>query len=121
MENTNRVGRNDPCPCGSGKKYKNCCQSKEPLQFDGLPHGLRVKGGIRYDPAENGYFVIIHVWDNVDCLGEPQEWRYPEKYFNEDEALRYYKTHISPALIRFLEKNAEKSKSATFVHRRLEE
>ena len=21
----NRVGRNDPCPCGSGKKYKNCC------------------------------------------------------------------------------------------------
>lgn len=21
-----RVGRNDPCPCGSGKKYKNCCQ-----------------------------------------------------------------------------------------------
>jgi preprotein translocase subunit SecA len=21
----NRVGRNDPCPCGSGKKYKHCC------------------------------------------------------------------------------------------------
>ena len=20
-----KVGRNDPCPCGSGKKYKNCC------------------------------------------------------------------------------------------------
>jgi preprotein translocase subunit SecA len=20
-----RVGRNDPCPCGSGKKYKYCC------------------------------------------------------------------------------------------------
>jgi preprotein translocase subunit SecA len=20
-----RVGRNDPCPCGSGKKYKHCC------------------------------------------------------------------------------------------------
>ena len=19
------VGRNDPCPCGSGRKYKNCC------------------------------------------------------------------------------------------------
>lgn len=24
-----KVGRNDPCPCGSGKKYKNCCMSKE--------------------------------------------------------------------------------------------
>lgn len=20
------VGRNDPCPCGSGKKFKKCCQ-----------------------------------------------------------------------------------------------
>jgi hypothetical protein len=23
-----RVGRNDPCPCGSGKKYKKCCMRK---------------------------------------------------------------------------------------------
>ena len=23
-----RVGRNDPCPCGSGKKFKNCCMKK---------------------------------------------------------------------------------------------
>ncbi|WP_123054859.1 SEC-C metal-binding domain-containing protein [Clostridium sp. JN-1] len=23
--NKNKIGRNDPCPCGSGKKYKNCC------------------------------------------------------------------------------------------------
>ena len=23
-----KVGRNDPCPCGSGKKYKNCCMRK---------------------------------------------------------------------------------------------
>ena len=22
---TKKIGRNDPCPCGSGKKYKNCC------------------------------------------------------------------------------------------------
>ncbi|HSB07043.1 MAG TPA: preprotein translocase subunit SecA [Thermodesulfobacteriota bacterium] len=24
-----KVGRNDPCPCGSGKKYKRCCLPKE--------------------------------------------------------------------------------------------
>ena len=24
-----KVGRNDPCPCGSGKKYKNCCMNKD--------------------------------------------------------------------------------------------
>jgi hypothetical protein len=23
-----KVGRNDPCPCGSGKKFKKCCESK---------------------------------------------------------------------------------------------
>jgi uncharacterized protein len=22
-----KIGRNDPCPCGSGKKYKRCCES----------------------------------------------------------------------------------------------
>lgn len=24
-----KAGRNDPCPCGSGKKYKKCCRAKE--------------------------------------------------------------------------------------------
>ncbi|MBO7306023.1 MAG: SEC-C domain-containing protein [Bacteroidales bacterium] len=24
-----KVGRNDPCPCGSGKKYKNCHGKEE--------------------------------------------------------------------------------------------
>ena len=23
-----KIGRNDPCPCGSGKKYKKCCLGK---------------------------------------------------------------------------------------------
>jgi preprotein translocase subunit SecA len=23
-----KIGRNDPCPCGSGKKYKKCCLAK---------------------------------------------------------------------------------------------
>jgi hypothetical protein len=24
-----KVGRNDPCPCGSGQKYKKCCLAKD--------------------------------------------------------------------------------------------
>lgn len=31
-----QTGRNEPCPCGSGKKYKQCCLAKGPassLQF----------------------------------------------------------------------------------------
>jgi len=32
-QTTYKVGRNDPCPCGSGKKYKKCClnKPKDPL------------------------------------------------------------------------------------------
>jgi hypothetical protein len=39
MHNTKKVGRNDPCPCGSSKKYKYCCAQKQmpstnPLYLD---------------------------------------------------------------------------------------
>ncbi|HPT84584.1 MAG TPA: preprotein translocase subunit SecA [Bacillota bacterium] len=29
VKKTEKVGRNDPCPCGSGKKYKKCCGMNE--------------------------------------------------------------------------------------------
>ena len=25
IDTSKKIGRNDPCPCGSGKKYKKCC------------------------------------------------------------------------------------------------
>jgi hypothetical protein len=28
VNETPKVGRNEPCPCGSGKKYKKCCEGK---------------------------------------------------------------------------------------------
>ncbi len=27
-----KVGRNEPCPCGSGKKYKYCCYAKDSVK-----------------------------------------------------------------------------------------
>ncbi|MBK9608809.1 MAG: UPF0149 family protein [Betaproteobacteria bacterium] len=36
MRTAPKVGRNDPCPCGSGKKYKKCCMAKG--------HGLAMNG-----------------------------------------------------------------------------
>lgn len=30
-----KVGRNDPCPCGSGRKYKQCCEGKMTLNVRG--------------------------------------------------------------------------------------
>ena len=32
-----KVGRNDPCPCGSGKKYKFCHGQSNIIPFPGLP------------------------------------------------------------------------------------
>ena len=41
---TDRTGRNDPCPCGSGKKYKHCClnatNSDEDKVSRAIPHAL---------------------------------------------------------------------------------
>ncbi len=34
------VGRNDPCPCGSGKKFKKCCLGKEAVEGPWMPPGL---------------------------------------------------------------------------------
>lgn len=30
-----KIGRNDPCPCGSGRKYKHCCLRKGRIQQSG--------------------------------------------------------------------------------------
>ena len=35
VNKTQKVGRNDPCPCGSGKKYKKCCGANVPGVDDG--------------------------------------------------------------------------------------
>lgn len=29
LQKKEKIGRNEPCPCGSGKKYKKCCMGKE--------------------------------------------------------------------------------------------
>lgn len=29
VRGSKKIGRNDPCPCGSGKKYKHCCMNKQ--------------------------------------------------------------------------------------------
>ena len=38
-----KIGRNDLCPCGSGKKYKNCCQSKETSGLKTSNHKITAK------------------------------------------------------------------------------
>ncbi|NGM83992.1 hypothetical protein G5B47_16360 [Paenibacillus sp. 7124] len=52
-----KIGRNDQCPCGSGKKYKKCCLGKErdaipTLSLVGSGAGSAVQGTIVQPPME---------------------------------------------------------------------
>ena len=48
---TKKVGRNDPCPCGSGKKYKKCCEErlgpKRKFQASVLSSGMSAGQGLK--------------------------------------------------------------------------
>ena len=47
---TDKVRRNDPCPCGSGKKYKKCCM-RRPQQAETQP---RLSPRFRFEPGSYG-------------------------------------------------------------------
>ncbi|MBI2188779.1 MAG: SEC-C domain-containing protein [Acidobacteria bacterium] len=41
-----KPGRNDLCPCGSGRKYKKCCEAKERSQANGRMLMILVGAGV---------------------------------------------------------------------------
>ena len=77
-----KVGRNDPCPCGSGKKYKRCCMRNSPQEPQApLSPRFRFESG-SYGGA--GSFV-----PSIVCLKQtaPNKWDY---YFVLVEPGRIY-------------------------------
>jgi SEC-C motif len=54
-----KIGRNDPCPCGSGKKFKKCCL---PLQQDTPPAASPLPKPIGSTPG------AIAFYDDIDQL-----------------------------------------------------
>src|SRR5712692_6539705 len=57
------IGRNDPCPCGSGKKYKQCCIHRQALGYALESYSVRQPRQVPHDgaalrlttaPARNG-------------------------------------------------------------------
>jgi hypothetical protein len=57
-----KTKRNEPCPCGSGKKYKNCCLNHPdgPLQTDFLAMFSRKKISIRQKQREHVIQLMKH-------------------------------------------------------------
>ena len=66
-----KVGRNDPCPCGSGKKYKKCCLKTEQTQPEDDFLWRRIRRAIEGSPAQLlsfgsnhfGQEALLEAWD----------------------------------------------------------
>ena len=66
-----KIGRNNPCPCGSGIKYKRCCEKKEAeLSQQELP-----RGRFRYEPGSYGSPQLGYM-PSIICYKEtgPESW-----------------------------------------------
>ena len=67
-----KIGRNSPCPCGSGKKFKRCCQKKEAeMKRRELPPGrFRYESG-SYGSPGRGYMPSIICYKEL----KPNSWK----------------------------------------------
>ncbi len=82
-----KIGRNDPCPCGSGKKYKKCCIKILQEEQSSFAPKFRFEAG---SYGDTGGFV-----PSAACLKQesPNKWayhfvlvNYHEVYLQENEA-----------------------------------
>jgi len=75
-----KPGRNDPCPCGSGKKYKQCCLQTEGAQqaedllwhqisraIKGLPDKL-----LTFEKKWRGPETLLEAWDDFTLWGDEE-------------------------------------------------
>jgi tetratricopeptide (TPR) repeat protein len=81
-----KVGRNAPCPCGSGKKYKRCCWEKPNPDPSSLPHGLQPPLEIvldyeDLDDLSNSVLTLIKEgrFDEADAVCDDLAKRYPDQ------------------------------------------
>ena len=125
-----KIERNDPCPCGSGKKYKKCCTITAEPNSGGIQSGMstarnnssmRIKGGVRYDDISGKYIAIVHIWDNDACLGSPKELRHPDVFSTEEEAMHFYINKIRPNLHTLKLSTGSPDLRMTVVHTMIEE
>jgi len=96
-----KIGRNSPCPCGSGEKYKRCCEKKEAeMKRRELPSGrFRYEPG-SYGSPKRGYMSSIlcyketgsNAWTEHFCLVKPDV-----VLADEDSATAMAEEHLAAA------------------------
>ena len=76
-DKTARVGRNDPCPCGSGLKYKTCCLGKRGDSGKNLKalyfqeYGISLKGEADIKGIEKAGRLALETLDLVEAEIRP--------------------------------------------------
>jgi hypothetical protein len=68
-----KIGRNDPCPCGSGKKYKKCCLDKDHVWSSRELDDLMQKGYRFWEKRLNtkASEIWLDVWDRLKARFSP--------------------------------------------------
>ena len=76
-----KIGRNDPCPCGSGKKYKHCCLVKEKTNI----HEKEMNDLMDYCLKKGMPVKTINLTDNLIKIPPKEEikCRYKLSYVSE--------------------------------------
>ena len=117
------VGRNDPCPCGSGKKYKKCCERKnavtvEDLLTDEMEHILQTFYDIHPQHPDIPAFVeFASTWKSSLDSYLPQEMietiALDEFFFHQrpdiwtDYMEKQKKKQLRPSILELLERWSE--------------
>lgn len=103
------VGRNDPCPCGSGKKYKKCCERKEAVSIE------EVRSEELDRVLQTFYDEYPERKDLPDLLTVINEWKSKlDKYLHEEMieaiAIDEFFFHTKPEIwLKYIEKQQKKS------------
>ena len=90
------VGRNDPCPCGSGKKYKKCCLGKDETA---PPHVEEPTGPSAEDNAARQFAEMEAELGYLDELMHEAEHAIEDGHFERAEDIHREIRHHSPLTI----------------------
>jgi hypothetical protein len=81
-----KIGRNEPCPCGSGKKYKKCCLDKEPeLLRDASPYAGLTMSQVRSSPQ------LVDDADFIESMRAYELKKLDPASLNPDQLLAAYR------------------------------
>ncbi len=100
---SNKIGRNTPCPCGSGKKYKACCMQKS----QSAETERVVTPQFQFEPGSYG--DVGQFVPSIACLKQlvPDDWSHhfvlvkpTEQHCEEDDASEAAKEDLANAFLR---------------------